>query len=161
MRTFERTLRGAGEPSDPPDIPDEPADVLEPPSRPPLPVLGLDRRTVTLGAVALVAAWLVFVFGRAVSDAAAVSERAAELRSGNATLATQLERRQAELETIQSPAFVQLEARAFGLGTAREQVFSLRPGSPSPPPIVPLGDDAASHAAKSPLDAWLDLLFGN
>ena len=163
MRTIERTLRAAGEPSDPPDVafPDHAADMLEQPSRPPLPVLGLDRRTITLVALALVAGWLVFVFGRAVSDAAAASERAAELRSGNTTLAIQLERRQAELEMIQSPAFVQLEARAYGLGTAREQVFSLRPGAPSPPPVVPLGDDAAGRASRSPLDVWLDLLIGH
>jgi hypothetical protein len=71
-----------------------------------------------------------------------------------------LESRQVELTTIQSPAFVALQARTFGIGSAREQVFGLEPGAPPPPSIPMLGEEPATADQSSPLDDWLDLLFG-
>ncbi len=125
-----------------------------------IPIAGLDRRSLVLLTACLIVAWLVFVFSRAVADSTTATQRVAELRAGNATIEQRLEARQAELSIVQSPAFVALQARAYGLGTAREQVFSLNPGAPPPPSITPLGDEARSAPAKSPLEEWLDLLFG-
>jgi len=125
-----------------------------------IPIAGLDRRSVVLLTACLIVAWLVFVFSRAVADSATATQRVAELRAGNATIEQRLEARQTELAIVQSPAFVALQARAYGLGSPKEQVFSLNPGAPPPPSITPLGEEARSARGPSPLDAWLDLLFG-
>ena len=67
-----------------------------------------------------------------------------------------------EFWRIQQERFVLLQARAYGLGGAREIAFTLEPGAP------PLADDAPGSAAlrvgaptvASPLERWLTLLFG-
>jgi len=125
-----------------------------------LPVLGLDRRTLAIVVAALIVVWLVFIFGRAITDSAAASDQADSLRAQNAVLAAQLQARQDELAIVRSPAFIALEARAYGLGQPHEQVFSLRPGAPTPGPVVALGEDPAAKAPRSPLDAWMLLLIG-
>jgi hypothetical protein len=162
MRSPDHALRLAFEPA--PFRSEESARDLDPLPEPPsparLPVLGLDRRTLTLVALAIVAAWLVFVFGRAVADSEAVSQREAALRAGNAVIERQLEARQAELTIVQSDAFGALQARAFGLGTPQEQVFALRPGTSPAPGLPLLGETPSGSGDVSPLDAWLDLLFG-
>lgn len=131
------------------------------PAQPPLGVAGLDRRSVALVAAALVTAWLVLVFGRAISQSNAVGAEAATLRAQDAALAQQVADRESELAVIQSPAFLALEARAYGYGGPREQVFALQPGAPPPPSITPLGDAPSPPPPPSPLDAWLRLLLGH
>jgi hypothetical protein len=134
------------------------------PSRVPSPerlsVLGLDRRTLTLVGLVIAVGWLVFVFGRAVADSEAVSQREAGLRAGNAVVERQLQARTSELAVVQSDAFVTLQARAFGVGTPQEQVFALRPGLSPAPQLPVLGEAPAPASATGPLDAWLNLLFG-
>ncbi len=131
------------------------------PPPPPLGVAGLDRRSVALVAAALMTAWLVLVFGRAISQSNAVGVEAATLRAQDAALAQQVADRESELAVIQSPAFLALEARAYGYGGPREQVFALQPGAPPPPSITPLGDAPSPPPPPSPLDAWLRLLLGH
>lgn len=126
-----------------------------------LPGLGLNRRHLAFVAGALIAVWILFVFARAVSDAASITAQEARLRAENAGLQTQVAARQAELSTIQSPAFVALESRAYGYGSPDEQVFALRPGAPPPPHIYPLGLDPSAQAGQTPFDAWMQLLFGH
>lgn len=128
--------------------------------QPRLGVAGLDRRTITVAIGLLVVAWIVLVFARAVSQSNQVAAQAAGLRAEDAAIARQVADRQAELAVIQSPAFIALEARAYGYGTPKEQVFALRPGAPSPPVITPLGADPAPAGPTRPLDAWLQLLLG-
>lgn len=106
-------------------------------------------------------AWLVLVFGRAISQSNAVGVEAATLRAQDAALAQQVADRESELAVIQSPAFLALEARAYGYGGPREQVFALQPGAPPPPSITPLGDAPSPPPPPSPLDAWLRLLLGH
>jgi hypothetical protein len=59
--------------------------------------------------------------------------------------------------------FIRLEGRSFGLGGPREIPFALAAGAP------PLAADAPGSASvrlgaeptpASPLDAWLEVLFG-
>ena len=126
-----------------------------------LPGLGVSRRHLAVVAGAVIAVWILFVFARAVSDAASITSQEAHLRAQNAALQGQIAARQNELTTIQSPAFVALEGRAYGYGAADEQVFALRPGAPLPPHIAPLGTDATANARQTPFDAWLELLFGH
>ncbi len=126
-----------------------------------LPGLGITRRHLAVFAGAVIAVWILFVFARAVSDAASITAQEAHLRAQNAGLQAQVSARQAELTTIQSPAFIALEGRAYGYGAPDEQVFALRPGAPPPPRITPLGTGPAAGATQTPLDAWLELLFGH
>ena len=119
-----------------------------------------DRRALLLLILVVAVAWLVFVFGRAVADSKAATERADRARAENAALERRLDSRQVELATVQSPAFVTLQARTFGIGSSREQVFGLEPGAPPPPSIPMLGEEPAAAGQSSPLDDWLDLLFG-
>ncbi len=127
---------------------------------PRLGIAGLDRRTLTLVGAALLAAWLVLVFGRAISQSNEVAAQAAMLRTQDAALSQQVADRQAELSVIQSPAFLALEARAYGYGKSSEQVFALQPGAPAPPSITPLGAEPSPAPPPAPLDAWLQLLVG-
>lgn len=128
-----------------------------------LPVLGFSRRRVGFALVAVVAAWVVVVFARQVGEASAASARAAELADANAVLAAHVEALERELVQIQDPAYISQQARAHRMGNGREIPFQLAPDAP------PLADDAPGSASvrvgavvdrPSPLDAWLDLLFG-
>jgi hypothetical protein len=123
----------------------------------------LSRRRVITAAGVLLAGVLVLSFARQVSDATAASNRAAELRSVNAGLRDDVARLEQDLGHVQDPRFIRLSGRAFGLGGPREIPFALAAGAPA------LGADAPGSAAvrlgaverpQSPLDAWLELLFG-
>ncbi len=129
--------------------------------QPRLGVAGLDRRTIALVASIAVVAWLVLVFGRAIAQSNQVGVEAAALRAQDATLAQQVVQQQAELAVIQSPAFLSLEARAYGYGKPHEQVFALQPGAPPPPAITPLGADPSAAPPPTPLQAWMELLLGH
>jgi hypothetical protein len=113
-----------------------------------------------LAAGGLVATWIALVIAGAVGDSSAVNERAAALRSENADLQARLEMTRREVELVQSEPYVDLEARAFGMGRGNERAFSLQPGAPPPQRLRLLGEDADQAAANSPLDDWLELLFG-
>jgi hypothetical protein len=166
MHARDHVLRLAFDPAGPPagGSGREPDPVEPAPNRLPEPerlaVLGLDRRTLKLVGLVVAMGWLVFVFGRAVADSEAVSQRVAGLRAGNAVVERQLQARDSELAVVQSDAFVALQARAFGVGTPQEQVFTLRPGSSSAPQLPVLGEAPTSAGSTGPLDAWLNLLFG-
>ena len=119
-----------------------------------------DRRALLLLILVVAVAWLVFVFGRAVADSKAATERADRARAENVAMERRLDSQKVELITVQSPAFVTLQARTFGIGSSREQVFGLEPGAPPPLAVPMLGEEPAAAGLSSPLDDWLDLLFG-
>jgi hypothetical protein len=100
---------------------------------------------------ALLVAWIVFVFARQVSEAAAATSRA-DLVAG-------LER---ELERIGDRRFILQQARGYGLGGPHEIAFSLAAGAPSLPPDAPGSASVRLGAttSSSPLEHWLTLLFG-
>ncbi len=149
----------------PPDEDREPQGSGQPgsqtPAQPRLGIAGLDRRTITLAVAALMVGWLVLVFGRAIAQSNQVAAQAAILRVQDANLAQQVSERQSELSVIQSPAFLALEARAYGYGKPREQVFALQPGAPPPPALTPLGAEPSPAPPPGPLEAWLRLLIGH
>jgi len=150
-------------PATPPPSKPEPrqAPVLDPASLP-MPTLSR-RRVITLAGV-LVAVVLALGFAQQVGEATAASNRAADLRAGNAALRDEVARLQADLSGVQDPRFITLQGRAFGLGGSKEIPFALTAGAP------PLAADAPGSAAvrlgaparpRSPLDAWLEVLFGS
>ncbi len=128
-----------------------------------MPLAGISPRRL-LQIVAIVAiAWGVVSFGRQVASATAASAHAADLRGANAQLQDQVSAMQRELTLIQERRYIDQQARAYRLGTAREIPFVLAAGAPA------LGADAPGSASNrlgapvdtgSPLDHWLALLFG-
>jgi hypothetical protein len=128
-----------------------------------LPMPSLSRRRVITAAGVLVASLMVVSFARQVGEASAASTRAAELRTVNAALPDEVARLQGDLDQVQDPRFISIAGRAFGLGGPKEIPFALAAGAP------PLAADAPGSAAvrlgaeptsDSPVDAWLEVLFG-
>ena len=150
-------------PVTPPPAPAEKASggpALDPAS---LPMPSLSRRRVITVAGVLLAGLLTLSFARQVGEATAASNRAAELRAANAALRDDVARLERDLGHVQDLRFIRLEGRSFGLGGPREVPFALAGGAP------PLTADAPGSASvrlgavprpASPLDAWLEALFG-
>lgn len=109
--------------------------------------------------LALLAVWLVFVFGRVLTQLNEATERAAAVSAESAALQARLDAGQRELELVQTDAFQALQARSYGLGREGERAFGLDAGAPPPPTIVPLGGETTT-LTRTPLEAWLSLLFG-
>lgn len=123
----------------------------------------LSRRRVVTAAGILVASLLALSFARQVGEATAATSRAAELRAGNASLREEVDRLESDLHRVQDRRFILQEGRAFGLGGRGEIPFALAAGAPV------LAADAPGSASvrlgveprpQSPLDAWLEVLFG-
>lgn len=147
----------ASEPAPPQD--EAPVRRLDPASLP----SPISRRRAAFLAAGLVAAWLLIAFGRQVGDASAASARAAELRASNAGLQADLNALQEDLRTVQSEQFVGVAARGDNLGKRHEIPFTLAAGAPSLPLDAPGSASlriGGQPAPPSPLEAWLDLLFG-
>jgi cell division protein FtsB len=123
----------------------------------------ISRRRLTVVAGLLVAAWLAIAFGRQVAAAAAATDRAEELRGANAALRDGVSNLQDDLASVQDARFIQLMARAYGLGGPGEIPFTLEAGAAAPGPDAP-GSAAVRLGARpshaSPLDGWLSVLFG-
>jgi hypothetical protein len=127
-----------------------------------LPIVGITRRRLAGVLGTLLAVWVVILFARQVSEAAAATARAEAMVAANTAKKAEIAALEQELDRIQQPRFILQEARGYGLGGSKEVAFTLAPG-PSPLP-----DDAPGSAAKrvgaeasgSPLERWLTLLFG-
>lgn len=128
-----------------------------------LPIAGITRRRIAWTLAAIVSIWIVAVFARQVGDAGAAVDRADRLRAENAVFTSQVEALEKELDLVQRQAFIEQQARAYGLGGANERPFALAPDS-SPLPADAPGSASARLGARpsrtAPVDAWLDLLFG-
>lgn len=128
-----------------------------------LPMPRLSRRRVITAAGVLLAGVLSLTFARQVGEASAASQRADALRAANAALREEVARLARDLDHVQDQRFITLEGRAFGLGGAKEIPFALAAGAPTLAADAPgsasvrLGTDRRD---QSPLDAWLDVLFG-
>jgi cell division protein FtsB len=129
-----------------------------------LPVAGLTRRRIGFLIGALVAAWMLVLFARQVIEASDAASRAEAMRASNGALEADVEALERELDLIQRQTYVQQQAREFRLGRPTEVPFILDDAAP------PLGVDAPGSAAArlgaaaepaSPLESWLDLLFGS
>lgn len=126
-------------------------------------IAGLTRRRIAWITGGVLAAWVLVSFAGQVSEAASASARAAEQRTANATLRTEVEALQEELSTIADPRWILQQARAYQLGGREERAFRLTPDAPSLSPDAP-GSAAtrvgATAEAKTPLESWLEVLFG-
>ena len=149
-------------PATPPEPRPEPAPRRLDPAALPMP--SLSRRRLVTAAGVLVASLLAASFLRQVGEATAASNCAAELRAANAALQSEVAQLQQDLTHVQDPRYIEIEGRAFGLGARGEVPFALAAGAPE------LAADAPGSAAvrlgaepldRSPLDVWLDVLFGS
>jgi len=107
-----------------------------------------------------VAGGLVFVFAGTLARATELEEQAARARAEVAALEARVVAGRAEVEFLKSDPFLEQQARAVGFGTKAEQRFRLPDDAPSPPVVEALDSGGAEPAPGSPLEAWLELIFG-
>jgi len=128
-----------------------------------LSVAGITRRRIAILMAALLSAWIVLALSRQVGEAAEATNRADQLGRDNQTLSAQIDTLTQERTLIQEQAYIEIEARAHGLGGRQEHPFQLAPDASALPADAP-GSAAVALGASTdhvaPLDAWLDLLFG-
>ena len=128
-----------------------------------LPVAGLTRRRIALLIGSLVAAWVIVLFARQVGEASDATARAVDMRAANVVLSVEVAALEDELTLIQRQAYIEQQARGYRLGKPREIPFSLADDSPALAADAP-GTAAARLGAvvdrASPLEAWLQMLFG-
>ncbi|HUQ43853.1 MAG TPA: hypothetical protein VM451_05495 [Candidatus Limnocylindria bacterium] len=123
----------------------------------------LSRRRVVTAAGMLLAGLLALSFARQVGEATAASDRADALRAANVALNEEVSRLEGDLGHVQDPRYIELAGRAYGLGGKREIPFALAAGAPALPADAPgsasvrLGSEPRT---TSPMEAWLDILFG-
>lgn len=118
------------------------------------------------GAAALVlglfvAGGLVIIFAGTLARATELEEQAAIVRAETAALEERLAAGVEEVASLKERELLAQEARAIRWGEEGEIPFSLPGDAPSPEPIVPLGSESSGTAPVAPLDAWLELLFGD
>jgi hypothetical protein len=128
-----------------------------------LPIAGITQRRMALLLGALLAAWIVLLFARQVSDASAASSRAEAMIVENATRHSEIAALERELDRIQQRRFIRQQARAHGLGGHNEIAFTLEADAP---PLAANAPGSAAllvgaPAAVSPLESWLTILFGS
>ena len=112
----------------------------------------------------LLATWVLIVFARQVSEAAAAGDRADALRATNEQLAADVAGLEREFELIRRQEFIAQEARKFRLGEGREIPFQLANDAPPLPSDAPGSASVklgAVPATRTPIEAWLDVLFGS
>jgi cell division protein FtsB len=126
-------------------------------------VAGISRRRIAWVGIVALAAWIVVAFaGQAAAASQATADVAAD-RARNAAAAAETEALRRELELVTQERWVLQQARAYQLGSRKERPFALAPDAPSLQPEAP-GSPArrvgAAEAGPTPLEAWLEVLFG-
>jgi len=102
-----------------------------------LSVAGITRRRIAIVMAALLSAWIVLALSRQVGEAADATNQANQLNQANQALSAQIATLTQERTLIQQQAYIEIEARARGLGGRDEHPFSLAAGAPSLPPDAP------------------------
>jgi cell division protein FtsB len=150
---------------DGPESPHGPEDVRDGPGQPDLsglPIAGITRRRVGFLVAALLSAWVVIAFARQVGDASSAGVRVEAMRAENAELANRVAALEREYQLIQRQEWIEQQARGYGLGVTGEIPFTVA-AAPSLPPDAPGSAAVRLGGAtdrRSPLEAWLSLLFG-
>ncbi len=126
-------------------------------------IAGLTRRRVGWAAVALATLWIVLSFAGQASEAARAADRAVQEQATNEALAAHVAALRDELNLVQTQNWILQQARAYGLGSKSERPFEIAADAPSIAPDAP-GSPArrlgSVVAQPSPLDSWLEALFG-
>ena len=141
----------------------EAGDTAPSPSLAGLGIAGISRRRIAWVAVVALAVWIVVAFaGQAAAASQATADVAAD-RARNAAAAAKTEALRRELALVTQERWVLQQARAYQLGSRKERPVALAPGAPSLAPDAP-GSPArrlgADEEAPTPLESWLEVLFG-
>jgi len=115
-----------------------------------------------------VATFLLFAFvaliGRSLIGALEVNAEISRLRDENAVLAAEADALIAERILLDDAAFLDLIARGYALGSSVERPFVLAAGATELPDDAPGSAArrlAVEEEARTPLDAWIEVLFGD
>jgi hypothetical protein len=126
-------------------------------------IAGLTRRRVGWAALALVAVWIVVSFAGQAAAAAQAADRVVREQATNQALAAHVAALRDELRLVQTQRWILQQARAYALGSQSERPFAIAADAPSLAPDAP-GSPArrlgSEPERRSPLDSWLDALFG-
>ncbi len=128
-----------------------------------LSVAGITRRRIAIMLAALLSAWIVLALSRQVGEARDAANQANDLSRANQALSAQIATLTEERTLIQQQAYIEIEARARGLGGRQEHPFTLAADAPALPADAPGSASAALGATTTqtaPIDAWFALLFG-
>ena len=126
------------------------------------------RTSTTRGALiflgqALLVALFVVEFGRNLVGVIQVNARLAQLRDETAALQARADALTAERVLLDDAAFLDLVARGYNLGSPVERPFVLAADAPELPVDAPGSAERRLGAAtpqRSPIDVWLEILFG-
>ena len=133
------------------------------PSLADLGVAGISRRRVAWVSRPSLAAWIVVAFAGQAVEASRATARVADERARNAEVAGQTEALRRELDLVTQERWVLQQARAYRLGSRAERPFALAPGAPAlaaDAPGSPARRLGADTTPPSPLEGWLEVLFG-
>lgn len=119
-----------------------------------------ERRGAVILLGLFAAAWLAFIFAGAMARASDLDARLTDARAETAALDAQVEAGYAEIEFIKSDTYIEQAARGLGFGEPGEQSFKLPEDAPAAQPIPLLGSAESGGPPRTPLDAWIELLFG-
>ncbi|MFZ9702594.1 MAG: hypothetical protein ACO3B7_00125 [Candidatus Limnocylindrus sp.] len=131
--------------------------------------IGLERALPTTAArlrilvVLVVVLAFLLVVGRSLIGALEVNAEISRLRDENAALAAKAEALSAERILLDDAAFLDLIARGYSLGSSVERPFVLAADATELPADAP-GSAARRlkviEDVRSPIDAWIEVLFG-
>jgi hypothetical protein len=128
-----------------------------------LPIAGITRRRAAVVVSGVLAAWIVIVFVRQVSEASAATARVDGIGAANVSLRSEVAMLERELEHIGRQGYIEQQARGYGLGSPKEIAFTLAQDAPALPADAP-GSAAVRVGAVTdevtPLERWLTVLFG-
>ena len=126
-------------------------------------IAGLSRRRVGWAALALATVWIVISFAGQASEAARAAERAVQEQATNEVLVAHVAALRDELSLVQTQRWILQQARAYELGSKAERPFAIAADAPSLAPDAPGSPSRRLGSVperRSPLDSWLDVLFG-
>jgi hypothetical protein len=127
-------------------------------------IAGLSRARVGLIAGVIVLGWLAVGFVGQAGDTTRAAARATAAQGVKASLQEQVAALQSEVALVAEPRWIIQQARTFDLKTAKETPIVLAPGAPELPADAP-GSAARRVGTEteqvSPLDRWLEILFGS
>lgn len=131
--------------------------------------IGLERALPTTAArlrilvVLVVVLAFLLVVGRSLIGALEVNAEISRLRDENAALAAKAEALSAERILLDDAAFLDLIARGYSLGSSVERPFVLAADATELPADAP-GSAARRltviEEVRSPIDVWIEVLFG-
>jgi hypothetical protein len=148
-----------------PPGPDAPGDA-GPAARPSLAglgVAGISRRRVAWVGLTVLAAWIVVAFAGQAAEASRATARVTDERARNGDVAAHTEALRRELDLVTQERWVLQQARAYRLGSRAERPFALAPDAPAlaaDAPGSPARRLGADGTPPSPLEGWLEVLFG-